>query len=90
MQGANEQFEREKSVSSAATDREEMLKRLAAAYDVFTELNANLTEGTKFYADLTTLLLQLQSKVNDLIFARNTEKEDALKYVDRNELSFIN
>ena len=70
---------REKSFSSAASEREEMLKRLASAYDVFTELNANLTEGTKFYGDLTTLLLQLSQKVNDLIFARNTEKEDALK-----------
>ncbi|XP_065185382.1 programmed cell death 6-interacting protein-like [Sycon ciliatum] len=79
IKASNESFEHEKSSSSAANEREKMLKSLAAAYDVFTELNANLTEGTKFYADLTTLLLQLQQKVNDLVYARNTEKEDALK-----------
>jgi programmed cell death 6-interacting protein len=59
-----------------ASARDSVLKDLAAAHDAFMELKSNLGEGTKFYSDLTQLLVKFQTKVGDLVFARNTEKED--------------
>lgn len=75
---SHDQFVRE-TQSQGVSAREEKLKELAAGYDAFMELDANLTEGTKFYNDLTPLLLKIQSKVSDFTFARKTEKEDLLK-----------
>jgi hypothetical protein len=44
--------------------RDEMMKKLAAANDAFFELKGNLQEGTKFYNDLTQLLVTFQNKVS--------------------------
>ena len=43
--------------------REEILKQWAAAHDAFIEVKGNISEGTKFYNDLTQLLVTFQNKV---------------------------
>ena len=61
IQKNHEIFVRESGGGS--NDRDEMLKQLAAANDAYFELKGNLQEGTKFYNDLTQLLVTFQSKV---------------------------
>lgn len=78
IETAHGQFTRETQAPGVSA-REQKLKDLATGYDAFMELNANLTEGTKFYNDLTPLLLKIQNKVSDFTFARKTEKDDLLK-----------
>jgi programmed cell death 6-interacting protein len=39
------------------------MKQWAAAHDAFFEVKGNLQEGTKFYNDLTQLLVTFQNKV---------------------------
>ncbi|ROT76243.1 ALG-2 interacting protein x [Penaeus vannamei] len=52
------------AVSGAGGDREAMMKKLASAYDNFIVLRSNLTEGTKFYNDLTQLLQSTPTRVH--------------------------
>lgn len=78
VNAAHDQFMSE-TQSAGRSEREQKLSELAAGYDAFMELNGNLTEGTKFYGDLTPLLMKIQSKVSDFVFARKTEKDDLLK-----------
>ncbi|CAG5125760.1 unnamed protein product, partial [Candidula unifasciata] len=78
IQNANTEFCNAKTSSQNAAQRETLLKDLAAGFDMFMELKGNLEEGTKFYNDLTPLLVRLQTKINDFCFARKTEKEDLL------------
>ncbi|XP_049821414.1 programmed cell death 6-interacting protein isoform X2 [Aethina tumida] len=74
---AHAQFTQESG--STAGGRETMMCELAAAHDAFRDLLNNLKEGTKFYNDLTQLLVTFQNKVSDFTFARKTEKEELLK-----------
>ena len=78
IMAAHDQFIRE-TQSQGVSVREEKLKELAAGYDAFMELDSNLTEGTKFYNDLTPLLVKIQSRCSDFVFARKTEKDDLVK-----------
>jgi programmed cell death 6-interacting protein len=77
IQQAHQQFTAESGAGS--NQRDQILSHLATAYDTFTELQHNLKEGTKFYNDLTQLLIVFQSKVSDFCFARKTEKEELMK-----------
>lgn len=77
IQEVYQHFVRENGVGN--NTRDVLLKQLASSYDVFTELQNNLKEGTKFYNDLTELLIVFQNKISDFCFARKTEKNELMK-----------
>ncbi|KAJ8273020.1 hypothetical protein GJAV_G00096480 [Gymnothorax javanicus] len=79
VQTSHQEFSTLKQSNSEANDREEVLKKLAAAHDSYMEISKNLNEGTKFYNDFTNILLKFQNKCSDLVFARKTERDELLK-----------
>ncbi|KAM4907656.1 programmed cell death 6-interacting protein isoform 2-T2 [Sylvia borin] len=79
IQNAYQDFSKMKQSNNESNLREEVLKNLAVANDNFVELVANLKEGTKFYNELTEILLKFQNKCSDIIFARKTERDELLK-----------
>lgn len=80
---ANEDFVELKGGSqSSVSERDHFFSRLAAAHDSFNDLLRHLQEGTKFYNDLTQLLVSLQTKVDDYCYARKTELEELVKTLD--------
>uniref|UniRef100_A0A8C5EEH4 Programmed cell death 6-interacting protein n=1 Tax=Gouania willdenowi TaxID=441366 RepID=A0A8C5EEH4_GOUWI len=81
VQTSHQEFSSLKQSNSEANQREEVLKKLASAHDSYVEISSNLREGTKFYNDLTEILLKFQNKCSDIVFARKTERDELLKYV---------
>ncbi|XP_037004072.2 programmed cell death 6-interacting protein isoform X2 [Artibeus jamaicensis] len=79
IQVSHQEFSKMKQSNNEANLREEVLKNLATAYDNFVELVANLEEGTKFYNELTEILVRFQNKCSDIVFARKTERDELLK-----------
>ncbi|NWQ68835.1 PDC6I protein, partial [Neopipo cinnamomea] len=79
IQNAHQDFSKMKQSNNESNLREEVLKNLAIANDNFVELVANLKEGTKFYNELTEILLKFQNKCSDIVFARKTERDELLK-----------
>ncbi|KAL3103138.1 hypothetical protein niasHS_002324 [Heterodera schachtii] len=73
--------------ATGGAERENLLKQLATSYDAFNDIQSNLSEGLKFYNDLTANLVRLQQKVSDFCFARQTEKEDLMRQVQQNIVS---
>ncbi|GMT17146.1 hypothetical protein PFISCL1PPCAC_8443 [Pristionchus fissidentatus] len=84
IQRTNTMFCAEKSNTGGGAERERILKMLATAHDTFLELKGNLEEGTKFYNDLTPIIVRVQQKISDFSFARQTEKEDLMRQVQQN------
>uniref|UniRef100_A0A8C5MN58 BRO1 domain-containing protein n=1 Tax=Leptobrachium leishanense TaxID=445787 RepID=A0A8C5MN58_9ANUR len=78
IQDSYQDFSKMKQSNSEANLREEVLKKLAVGHDHYIELVANLREGTKFYNDLTEILLKFQGKCSDIVFARKTERDELL------------
>lgn len=55
---SHQEFSKMKQSNNEANLREEVLKNLAAAYDSFVELVANLKEGTKVWYTKETVTVQ--------------------------------
>ncbi|XP_047461095.1 programmed cell death 6-interacting protein isoform X2 [Mugil cephalus] len=79
VQTSHQEFSSLKQSNTEANQREEILKKLASAHDSYVEISNNLREGTKFYNDLTEILLKFQNKCSDIVFARKTERDELLK-----------
>lgn len=71
IQNAHTEFTHE--CGAGTNQRDQILTQLASAYDNFTELQHNLKEGTKFYNDLTQLLIVFQNKVSDFCFGEHSQ-----------------
>ncbi|KAJ8353621.1 hypothetical protein SKAU_G00211880 [Synaphobranchus kaupii] len=68
VQTMHRKFSGMKQSSSESIEREEVMKKLASAYDSYIEISTNLREGMKFYGDFTVMLLKFQNNCSDIVF----------------------
>ena len=79
IQMLNEEFVSEKARVNSLSAREEFLKELTLAYDIYVELQKNLQEGAEFYNDITRRLLDFKKKISKFRSLRKAEKEELIK-----------
>lgn len=81
---ANGRFQAGKAgAGGAGSEREAMLNDLASKYEAWKTLTRDLTEGSKFYEQLTGLLSKQQAKCTDFCMARDFEKKDLAASINR-------
>ncbi|KAK3605964.1 hypothetical protein CHS0354_019641 [Potamilus streckersoni] len=68
----NRKFCQDKEIRQCGAKSEQLAKNLVSGFHMFMELIDNLEEETKFYKDLTPLLLRLQNKISDFCQKRMT------------------
>ena len=80
IQRTNSEFNQARaSLIHGGASREQKMKQLATAYDIFTELKSNSEEGVRFYNDLAQMLVRFQGKVTDFCVARKAEKDEHMR-----------
>lgn len=80
IQVANDDFiELRGGINSSSMDRDMFFSKLAIAHDAFNDLLRHLQEGTKFYNDLTEILVNIQAKVDDYCLSRKIEHDELIK-----------
>merc|ERR1711988_1365946 len=77
-----------KGNTSTASDiqYQQQMKLLIAAENAFKELDKHLKEGTKFYGDLTQLLLKNQGGIQDFCTSRKLEAEELCKALGESDI----
>lgn len=78
---ANDAFVSGRTAGNTENPRETIINMLFAAGNSFSEITANIEEGSRFYKELCgNILAKFQTKCSDFAFARKTEKRDLLGY----------
>lgn len=67
--------------SRSISEREHALSTLDAGYRFFKEIQANVTEGVKFYNDFQNVLSKFHGNCKDFAFARDIDRKDGLARV---------
>lgn len=77
----NSLFLEAKKSNPALKQREIALQNLEDAYQNFTMLSGNFTEGISFYSDLKSHLTKLKDNCQDFVYSRQLEYKDMLRAI---------
>ena len=78
----NDAWNNTKSSDPTGKVREQALNRLDQVYQMYLQLKANLKEGIEFYTNIQEVILKFKRKCEDLVFARQTEKQELLIHLN--------